>query len=101
MIELVYDGTAATEIRKEFPDVKIEDASDFIHEGRIQVELPDEKRDAFYKHAMKEGYYEVCLGFKLMMMSGEAKDKEYIHRLLAELKAEKTVSDTSSEKGRT
>jgi hypothetical protein len=92
MMELVYDGAAAVEIRKQFPHVKIEDASDFIHEGRIQVELPDADRDAFYKHSMREGYCEVCLGFKLMMMSGEAKDKEYIHRLLAELKAEKSES---------
>lgn len=67
MIELVYDGAAGPIIRERFPHVKIEDASDYIHEGRIQVELPDADRDAFYKHAIVEGYCEVCLGFKMMM----------------------------------
>ena len=86
MIELVYDGAAVPLIQKQFPHVKVEDASDSIHEGRVQIELPDEDRDAFYKHAIVEGYCEVCFGFKLMTMSGDSKDGEYIRRLLAELK---------------
>ncbi len=89
MIELVYDNAVVPLILERFPNAKIEDASDFIHEDRVEVTVLDSDRDEFCKLSMREGFYEVCLGFQLLMRSGEKADKEYIERLLAELKAEK------------
>lgn len=88
MIELVYDDGAAPAIRERFPAAKIEDASDFIHESRIQVEIPDEERAAFYKHAILDGYAEACLGFQIML-KGSKEDQDEIRGWLAELKAER------------
>lgn len=87
MIELVYNAAAGPAIQKRFPHAQIEDASDDIHESRIQIVLPDADRDAFYKHALREGYYEACMGFQLMMR-GDASDKEQIRKWLDEVKAE-------------
>jgi hypothetical protein len=87
VIELVYDAAAGPLILTRFPHAKIEDAHDSIHESRIQVTLPDEDKDAFFKHAMKEGYYEVCLGFQMMMMDHDGLAK--INQWLRELKDEK------------
>lgn len=93
MMELVYDGEAAPVIRARFPEARIEDASDYIHESRIEVHLPDEQRAAFYKHAIREGYSEVCLGFQIMM-KGSKEELDEIRGWLAELKAEREAGAT-------
>jgi hypothetical protein len=87
MMEFVYDSAAEPIIRERFPYAQIEDASDYIHENRIQVSLPDADRDAFYKHAIREGYCDVCLGFQVMIRTPEG--RKDIERCVAELKAEK------------
>lgn len=90
MMELVYDNAAVPIIRERFPHVRVEDASDMIHEGRVEVHLPDADRDAFYKHAIREGYCSVCLGFGLKMRDPEGLKE--IQRWLDEVKAEDKAS---------
>ena len=87
MIDLIYDKAAAPAIREKFPHVKIEDASDFIHEDRIQVELPDTDREAYFKHGIRDGYSEVSLGFQLLLREEEGQKE--IKRWIADLKAER------------
>lgn len=95
MIELVYDAETAPLIRKRFPNARIEDASDFIHESRIEVELPDEERAVFYKHAIREGFAEACLGFQLWMR-GTKEEQDEIRKWLAELRAEREAGANAS-----
>lgn len=87
MIDLIYDNAAAPAIMEKFPHAKIDDASDFIHEDRIQVTLPDEDREAYFKHSIRDGYCEVSLGFQSLLRD-ENGIKE-IQKWLADLKAER------------
>lgn len=96
MIELVYDKAAWEVIKQRFPNAQMEDASDEIHESRIQVILPDADRDAFYKHAIREGYYEVCFGFQIM--ARDEKGYAQIKKWIEELKAEKAAEEAEAAK---
>lgn len=87
MIDLIYDNAAAPAIMEKFPHAKIDDASDFIHEDRIQITLPDEDREAYFKHAITDGYCEVSLGFQSLLRDDNG-IKE-VQKWLAELKAER------------
>lgn len=93
MYEVVYDEAAKPIILERFPSAQIEDASDEIHEGRFAVTLPDSERDAFYKHAIVEGYCEICLGFRTMMY--DKKGREQIEKWCSELPKAQTKYDTS------
>lgn len=89
MIELLYDEKALPEIKEAFPHVKVEDASDSIHTGRVEIELPDEDRDAFYKHSIRKGYHGLLLGFGMMQTGINPEDITTIKRWVNELKAER------------
>lgn len=75
MRELVYDGDAKPLIIKNFPEVKIRDASDEIHVGRFEIELDDEKEESFYIFAIKEGFVLNCLAWQLMIQDDIEKCK--------------------------
>jgi hypothetical protein len=92
MMDVIYDEAVKPIIHERFPGAVFTDASDEIHEGRFEVILPDEERDAYFKHAIREGYYTVSLGFQVMMQCGSDEAKETIERWLRELKAEAAVS---------
>lgn len=94
MIDLIYDNAAAPAIVEKFPHARIEDASDFIHEDRIQVTLPDEDREAYFKHAIRDGYCEVSLGFQSLLRD-ENGIKE-VQKWLADLKAERESGSTGT-----
>jgi len=87
VIELLYDVKALPLVKERFPHVKVTDASDSIHEDRVELELPDEDKEALYKDAMVNGYYTVLLGFQLMMtIPGE--DQETLKRWAVEVKGQ-------------
>jgi len=83
MIELVYDSTAVPAIREKFPHVVVEDASDPVHENRVQITLPDTDKHTFYKDAIVHGYSDVCLRFQMMLLTAEGRGQ--IHDWLAEV----------------
>ena len=65
--ELVYDGKGVEDIiKKQYPNCKIEDASDYIHEQRFQVTVKD-TQDNFWLFALKKGFATLCLGFSIEM----------------------------------
>jgi hypothetical protein len=98
VIELVYDAAAWPFIKERFPHAVWKDASDQVHEGRFEVTLPDSDKDAFIKHSIREGYCDVCLGFKLSTMT-EGPGLENIKRILAEMKAEDVAAKSSQNDG--
>ncbi len=72
MYDLIYVGDeqytlAQTELRERFPDAILEDASDYIHEGRfsIEVDVPTEE----YRQAILDlGLAMISFDFQLFMM---------------------------------
>jgi hypothetical protein len=70
MRELVYAGGDVAKIIKEkYPSAVIEDASDYIHTERFEVEISDITDDDFYPFAIREGFAECCFSFNLLLMS--------------------------------
>ena len=71
MRELVYADTRAEKVIKDkWPEAKIVDASDAIHEERFEVEV-DATEDEFYPFAIQEGFALCCLGLQVMIMKGK------------------------------
>jgi len=83
-MDLVYDARAAKAICQRFPHAKIADASDYLHEDRIEVILPECDEDAYLSEAMRDGFYIASLTFQLMLL--EATGQQRIRRLLSEMK---------------
>ena len=73
--DLVSDAGAWPCIKQRFPLAELDDASDFIHEGRFQVRIPGTTDDDFYPFIISEGWGLVCLGLRLMMQQREYHDK--------------------------
>lgn len=89
MIDLIYDSSAVTFIQERFPHVKVTDASDEIHEGRVEIELPDSDKDDFYKDSIRKGYHQVSFHFQLMLRGSREEDINQIKKWLKEIEEEK------------
>ena len=85
--EVVYDYQALPIIMERFPNAKVTDASDFMHDSRFELEIENCTKDEFYPFAIKEGFALLCLGFPIFMQ----KDKE----TLKECKRWLEMSETS------
>ena len=77
--DLIYGGDDyLDEIKKLFPEAKIEDASDEVHEGRIEisVEMEDEE------------YFRILIlnGFGEMSISAQMMDNETIKKWIVKWK---------------
>lgn len=75
-MDLIYgddngDSTAVPEIMRIFPSVKIVDASDFIHEGRVFVEMGGKNitKDQWYRFLIERGMTGISLAFELDRMT--------------------------------
>jgi hypothetical protein len=70
-IDLLYaedePDTYEALVREGFPDAVIERDYDEIHQYRLNIELPDEKRDEFYVFALKQKFARLLLGFELAL----------------------------------
>jgi hypothetical protein len=95
MFDLIYheNPTDVVEsqiaIRKVFPHARFEDASDDVHPHRYGVTLPDEQREAYIKHAMREGFALCSLHIHL----GLRIDQKEMDRLFNEVKAEEAEKE--------
>jgi len=87
MYDLIYgDSEIEIEVRemfKDYPKLKIEDASDEVHEERFSIELEINDRD-YYKKMMIHGLFEFSLSMGLM--AGDEDKKKLIKELIAELR---------------
>lgn len=78
MNDLIYDIEYIDEIKNLFPDAKIEDASDEIHNDRILIEININEKEYFRKIILN-GFGPVSLGALLL-------DKEIVNGWIKEWK---------------
>ena len=90
MYDLVYDFGAWKEIEKAFPDAKIEDARDEIHESRIAVTLPDEKRVDYLKWMIWSAWGPAS--FAIQTMAQDPKDRDQVKKWIEEVRVEHGVT---------
>ena len=69
--DLVYDDRAVPDILKAFPAVRVVDASDFVHEGLVSIEMSDTliSKDQWYRFLIQQGWHGVSLIFELDRIS--------------------------------
>lgn len=91
--ELVYDADAEATIKARWAQAKFTDASDFIHEGRFEVTIPDCDEDEFYAVMILEGWSGCCLGWELRMHLSE--HREDVRRVIDQAKAMKEAGYVS------
>ena len=90
MDDLIYADLKAEEIvRKKYPNIKIEDASDEIHQERFGIQFDENEYDEheYLKFLLESGLFRVSLQFQIMSKTKE--DVPKISRALEELKKEK------------
>jgi hypothetical protein len=75
--DLFYDWDGWPEIKAKFPNAEREDASDFIHDARIQVKIPDASLREWYLFLLDSGWHGVSLGFQIRFR-GDPKGSEFI-----------------------
>lgn len=84
MKDLIYDMVALKEIREKFPDVKVIDASDFIHTDRVEVEVEaDEKQ--WLHFLIRSGIINISMWGQMHVVQGT----ELIRSVLDEMKKER------------
>lgn len=74
MNDLIYDDSAMVDIKAQYPTAIFEDASDEVHGGRFQVEIPDIPEDEWWEFCVKTGIAIVSLGFQLRFRDPKQKD---------------------------
>jgi len=76
--DLMYHGDAAPEILARFPNAKITDASDFIHERRIEVDVEGITWDEWFLFMFESGIGGHSLATQLTIRT----HPQYLKRLL-------------------
>ena len=56
MYDLIYGASARDGVLAAFPHAVVHDESDWIHDSRISVRLPDEDRECYLKWVIKGGW---------------------------------------------
>ena len=75
MNDLIYDEAAWEEVQTRFPEAVIRDASDMIHDSRISIELPDNRRDEYLGWVILAGWGRLSLGIQIMLYDSEGREK--------------------------
>lgn len=92
MFDLVYaDDVEVEGLRTAFPTAKIEDASDFIHDGRCSIDLEVAEEEYFYQ-LLELGLATVSLKFQMWMLTDTAACKALVERWECEAGARNAVS---------
>jgi len=88
MQDLIYGNSEIYNLIKEkYPDATYEDASDFIHQERFEVEFDKDKKDIsdeYIEFAIKEGF--ACYSLKLQMMFMMKKEIPRIKQIIDNIK---------------
>jgi len=87
MYELIYAGKEVEKAVKErYPEAKIKDASDDIHQERFECEIEVEE-DEFFVWAILGGYADACLSYQLMMRDYPEGSRQKVWDGVAEARA--------------
>lgn len=74
IMDLLYDGAAEADVTSRFPSAVISDASDIVHESRIEVRVKA-TREEWYKFLIESGWGAVSLDLQLAISTpGEGRD---------------------------
>lgn len=74
--------TVQVDILSEFPEAEFEDASDFIHQYRLELTIPNlTDQSQFYKFAIQKGFAMCCFGFQMRVMNKPEKIKTWLVEL--------------------
>lgn len=87
--DLIYES-CLNEVKAAFPDFTVEDASDEIHEERVNVRGPEEKFDEYLLWLIRTGLAQVSFWVQLTIRApekGPALDR--LKRLFDQVQAEK------------
>ena len=60
-------------LKTQFPNIVIIDASDDVHEYRLNIELPDEQQIEYYRFIIHQGYGSISLRIMLLLQDPESK----------------------------
>ena len=90
--DLIYGERARKDLKREYPEVKFEDASDFLHEERFQISLEAELED-YYFWLIHSGWATVSLWFQLDLRRGKPERTKIIERALTRVKAQKETNE--------
>lgn len=92
--ELIYDSQEVADwITKKYPSAVIRDASDYIHEERFEVDIPNCDDYEFYKFAFDMGFIGSCLIFRLRCGTSKDKKDDVVEKILVYAKACKEARD--------
>lgn len=97
MIDLLYTNEGWGGVVKAFPHAKVCDASDDIHDERMQVDLPDADKDAYLKWAIKNGFGPISLMVQFMMHTNEG--LTLLKKVIDEIEAEEATAFSSGTMG--
>lgn len=67
--DLIYDDGAVSRLMESFPHAIVTDASDYIHEERVEVTLPITDRSNYLKDAIRGGYAECSLTVQMLILN--------------------------------
>ena len=90
MNDLIYANYEAEKIvEKKYPNIKIEDASDEIHQERFEIQFNEDEYNEheYLKFLLESGLFQVSLRFQVMSKTKE--DIPKISKALEELRKEK------------
>lgn len=77
--DLIYDGLLRqNELKKIFPDSKLEDASDNIHQERIAITIKDINEEEYIKKVIEEGFGLTSLWLRVLMIEKPQKIKSIL-----------------------
>lgn len=82
--DLLYSGVSA-QVRKAFPNAKISDASDMVHEERIEVEV-EATQEEWWRFLLQERLGGISLNFRLTLEAGSKENRDKLIALAKELK---------------
>lgn len=90
MFDLIYDEAAEPDLRAAFPNAQFADASDFLHEGRFSIRLPDEAMEEYLKVLILKGWAADSITVQIGMRTpkgsnGKGVDAGMLARLIGEL----------------
>jgi hypothetical protein len=73
--ELIYGPNEVWQLIKDkWPQAEYTDASDYIHEERFEVTIPNVTDDEFFPFAILEGFFRCCFSMELNLRMGERKE---------------------------
>ncbi len=98
IFDLLYCGDYEDKIREmvlqDYPDAKLEDATDTIHHGRFSVAMEIEEDD-WLLWVMRKGIHNLSFYWQAVSMDNPERMKPLVRKVLEEQKEEDNVQDNT------